>query len=143
MSYQNSSSARDAQFQNLVQNIGSNIQRIQQNATTIKVMTKCQHEFRLKVYLQKLTSQIGSSVRHHGAQLQQQLHQLNQLTGQLARDSGEQLHQLSSFLEDGAGDCRRWRLQRDTLQGEFKKALGSFQVAQREAAEKERENIRY
>ena len=96
----------------------------------------------MKVYFQRLTSQIGSSVRHHGAQLQQQLHQLNQLTGQLARDSGEQLQQLSSFLEDEAGDCRRWRLQRDTLQGEFKKALDNFQVAQREAAEKERENIR-
>ena len=35
-SYQNSSSARETEFQRLAQNIGTNIQKIQQNGELIK-----------------------------------------------------------------------------------------------------------
>ena len=65
-------------------------------------------------------------------------HQIQHYTGQLAKDTSKHLHDMNN----GVGDQRQWRLQKDRLQNDFTKALNSFQAAQRTAAQKEKEAIK-
>jgi len=123
-SYQNSSSARETEFQRLAQNIGTNIQKIQQNVTS----------------MQRMLTQIGTP--QDSDQLQRQLHQIQHYTQQLAKDSSKQLRELNSFSQEEALDPRQWKLQRERLQAEFTKALDNFQRAQRSAMQKERDAIK-
>lgn len=123
-SYQNSSSARETEFQRLAQNIGTNIQKIQQNVNS----------------MQRMITQIGT--HQDSKQLQEQLHQIQHYTQQLAKDSSIQLRDLNSYSKEDAMDPRQWRLQRERLQHDFTKALDNFQRAQRSAAQKEKDAIK-
>jgi len=123
-SYQNGTSARETEFQRLAQNIGTNIQKILQNVSS----------------MQRMITQIGTAQDTH--QLQSQLHQIQHYTGQLAKDTSKQLKELNSYAPEHALDPRQWKLQRERLQADFTKALDNFQRAQRSAAQKEKEAIK-
>jgi len=123
-SYQNGTSARETEFQRLAQNIGTNIQKILQNVSS----------------MQRMITQIGTP--QDNSQLQNQLHQIQHYTGQLAKDSSKQLKELNNYPPEEALDPRQWKLQRERLQADFTKALDNFQRAQRSAAQKEKDAIK-
>jgi len=123
-SYQNTSSGRETEFQRLAQNIGTNIQKIQQNVSS----------------MQRMITHIDGP--QDNTQLQSQLHQIQHYTQQLAKDSSKQLQELNSYAAQDAADPRQWKLQRERLQADFTRALDNFQRAQRSAAQKEKEAIK-
>jgi len=123
-SYQNGTSARETEFQRLAQNIGTNIQKILQNVSS----------------MQRMITQIGTP--QDNTQLQNQLHQIQHYTGQLAKDSSKQLKELNNYPPEEALDPRQWKLQRERLQSDFTRALDNFQRAQRSAAQKEKDAIK-
>eukprot|EP00088_Acartia_fossae_P039131 TRINITY_DN4071_c1_g1_i1.p1 TRINITY_DN4071_c1_g1~~TRINITY_DN4071_c1_g1_i1.p1 ORF type:complete len:274 (+),score=56.36 TRINITY_DN4071_c1_g1_i1:90-911(+) len=123
-SYQNGNPSKEAEFQRLAQNIGSNIQKIIQNVSS----------------MQRMLTQIGTS--QDNQQLQNQLHQIQHYTNQLAKDTSKQLKDLNDFPPERSLDPRQWKLQREKLHSDFTRALDSFQRAQRQAAQKEKDVIR-
>jgi len=123
-SYQNGTPSKEAEFQRLAQNIGSNIQKIIQNVSS----------------MQRMLTQIGTS--QDNQQLQNQLHQIQHYTNQLAKDTSKQLKDLNNFPSESSLDPRQWKLQREKLHSDFTRALDSFQRAQRQAAQKEKDVIR-
>jgi len=123
-SYQNGSTAKETEFQRLAQNIGTNIQKIQQNVSS----------------MQRMITQIGTA--QDNQQLQNQLHQVQHYTNQLAKDSSKQLKELHDYSAEDALDPRQWKLQRERLQSDFTRALDNFQRAQRSAAQKEKDAIK-
>jgi len=124
-SYQNGGSQREADFQGLAQNIGTNIQKILQNVSS----------------MQRMIAQIGTP--QDNQQLQNQLHQIQHYTGKLAKDTSTHLHDLSNGVSAlSPSEQRQWRLQRERLHNDFTKALNSFQAAQRTAAQKEKEVLK-
>jgi len=123
-SYQNGTSARETEFQRLAQTVGTNIQKILQNVSS----------------MQRMITQIGTA--QDNQQLQNQLHQIQHYTGQLAKDTSKQLKELNGFPPEHALDPRQWKLQRERLQADFTKALDNFQRAQRSAAQKEKDAIK-
>ncbi len=71
-------------------------------------------------------------------QFQQQLHQIQHYTGQLAKDTSKHLRDLNAASSGaggagGGGEQRQWRLQRERLHNDFTKALNSFQVRHTDA----------
>lgn len=120
-SYQNGGHARETDFQRLAQSVGTNIQKILQNVSS----------------MQRMIQQIGTP--QDNQQLQNQLHQIQHYTGQLAKDTSLHLRELSNMSPN---DQRQWRLQRERLHNDFGKALNSFQAAQRSAAHKEKEVLK-
>jgi len=94
--------------------------------------------------IQKLVQNVSSMQRmlvhvdSQGDALRQQLRQLQHYTGQLARDTAQQLKLLTDQQPYGDAGAK---LQRERLQDEFTKALDNFQRVQREAAEKERQKL--
>jgi len=124
-SYQNGGGRRETDFQKLAQNIGTNIQKILQNVSSMS----------------RMINQIGSP--QDNQQLQNQLHQIQHYTGQLAKDTSTDLHSLSNGVSTlSQSEQRQWRLQKERLHNDFTKALNSFQAAQRTAAQKEKEAIK-
>jgi len=124
-SYQNGAGQRDADFQKMAQNIGTNIQKILQNVSSMS----------------RMINQIGTS--QDNQELQNQLHQIQHGTGQLAKETAKDLHSLSDgFSILNQSEQRKWKLQKERLQDDFTKALNSFQTAQRTAAHKEKEIIK-
>lgn len=97
----------ETEFQRLSQNIGSNIQKIGQNVLSI----------------QRMIAQIGTP--QDNQQFQQQLHQIQHYTGQLAKDTSKHLQEMNLGAK---GEDRQWRMQKERLQNDFTKALNSFQV---------------
>lgn len=87
-----------------------------------------------------MITQIGTP--QDNQQLQNQLHQIQHYTGQLAKDTSSQLKELNSYPPEQALDPRQWKLQRERLQADFTKALDNFQRAQRSAAQKEKDAIK-
>ena len=70
-SYQNSSSARETEFQRLAQNIGTNIQKIQQNGKTLESVDQ-NNIFKISVSsMQRMITHIDSP--QDNTQLQNQL----------------------------------------------------------------------
>jgi len=123
-SYQNAAPSKEAEFQRLAQNIGTNIQKIIQNVSS----------------MQRMLTQIGTS--QDTQQLQNQLHQIQHYTNQLAKDTSKQLRDLNEFPPERSLDPRQWKLQREKLHSDFTRALDTFQRAQRAAAQKEKDVIR-
>lgn len=122
-SYQGSYQNSDADFQRLAQSIGSNIQKILQNVSS----------------MQRMIAQVGTS--QDNQQLQNQLRQIQHYTGQLAKDTSSQWKELNN-LQGTSGEQKQWRIQKERLQNDFTKALNSFQAAQRTNAQKEKEMIK-
>jgi len=127
-SYQNDGGVREVDFQRLSQNVGTNIQKILQNVAS----------------MQRMITQIGTPQDNH--QLQTQLHQIQHYTGQLAKDSAKHLKDLNVAVRSQRGGAtseqRQRRLQFDSLQDDFTKALNSFQQVQTQAAQKEKDVIK-
>ena len=74
-------------------------------------------------------------------------HQIQHYTGQLAKDSAKNLKDLNGAVRAQRGaattsEQRQRRLQFDSLQDDFTKALNSFQQVQTQAAQKEKEVIK-
>jgi len=131
-SYQNGpggGGVREVDFQRLTQNVGTNIQKILQNVAS----------------MQRMIAQIGTP--QDNQQLQSQLHQIQHYTGQLAKDSAKHLKDLNGAVRAQRGaattsEQRQRRLQFDSLQDDFTKALNSFQQVQTQAAQKEKDVIK-
>ena len=112
----------ETEFQRVAQTVGTNVQKILQNVSSI----------------QRMIAQIGTP--QDNQQFQQQLHQIQHYTGQLAKDTAKHLGEMSS--SPAVSDNRQWRLQKERLHSDFTKALNSFQGAQRTAAQREKEAIK-
>ena len=69
--------------------------------------------------------------------MQKQLSQLHHYTGQLAKDTAQQLMKIGEIPNLDA----REKMQKERLQDDFGKALNSFQRLQTEAAERERAKL--
>ena len=74
-------------------------------------------------------------------------HQIQHYTGQLAKDSAKHLKDLNGAVRAQRGaattsEQRQRRLQFDSLQDDFTKALNSFQQVQTQAAQKEKDVIK-
>jgi len=132
-SYQNGGDASQmaTDFNRLSQTIGSNVQKILQNVSS----------------MQRMIANIGTP--QDNQQLQNQLHQIQHYTRQLAQDTSKHIKQLNDYGDQAsvstavsASELRQWKLQRERLTNDFTKALNSFQTAQRSAAEKERDIVK-
>ena len=94
--------------------------------------------------IQKLVQNVSSMQRmlvhvdSQGEGLRQQLAQLQHYTGQLARDTADQLKRLADTQPPGDAGAK---IQRERLQEEFTRALDNFQRVQREAIDKERQKL--
>lgn len=109
------------EFQSLSQTIGTNVQKISQNVGSMK----------------KMVQQLGTS--QDSESLRSQLHQIQQYTNQLAKDTNGQLKALAvmPYGEQGAG-----RLLREKLTNDFSEALHHFQLVQRAEADKEKDSVK-
>merc|ERR1719384_1488820 len=112
----------ETEYQRLSQTVGTNIQKMIQNVSSI----------------QRMIAQIGTP--QDNQQFQQTLHQVQHYTGQLAKDTAKHLGELSA--SPSVADNRTWRLQKERLRDDFTKALNNFQEAQRMAAQREKEAIK-
>lgn len=107
-------------FENLSQTIGTNIQKITQNVGSMK----------------KMVQQLGTS--QDSETLRAQLHQIQQYTNQLAKDTNRQLKSLAGLQ---GGDPRD-RMVREKLTNHFTEALHNFQLVQRAEADKEKDSVK-
>lgn len=135
-SYQNGAGSGDVgqmttDFNRLSQTIGSNVQKILQNVSS----------------MQRMIANIGTP--QDNQQLQTQLHQIQHYTRQLAQDTSKHIKQLNDYADPAnistsvpASDLRQWKLQRERLTNDFTKALNNFQAAQRSAAQKEKDIVK-
>ena len=135
-SYQNGAGGGDVgqmstDFHRLGQTIGSNVQKILQNVSS----------------MQRMIANIGTP--QDNQQLQTQLHQIQHYTRQLAQDTSKHIKQLNEYGDQtnvsssvSASEIRQWRLQKERLTNDFTKALNSFQAAQRAAAQKEKDIVK-
>ncbi|KAL1433671.1 hypothetical protein MTO96_012211 [Rhipicephalus appendiculatus] len=100
-----SGGSSQGEFQSLSQTIGTNVQKISQNVGSMK----------------KMVQQLGTS--QDSESLRSQLHQIQQYTNQLAKDTNGQLKALAAmpYGEQGAG-----RLLREKLTNDFSEALHHF-----------------
>lgn len=125
-SYQSSGGASGgSDFHHLSQTIGSNIQKISQNVSSI----------------QRMINQLGAP--QDSQQLRNQLHQIQHYTNQLAKDTNRLHSELQNMpLPAAISEQRQWKLQKKRLMEDFSAVLNNFQTAQRIAAEKERSEVK-
>jgi len=112
----------DGEFSKLAQTIGTNIQKISQNASS----------------MQRIVVQLGTPADN--LQLRNQLHQIQHYTGQLAKDTNKMLKDLAGLTIPFA-EQRVLKLQRERLLNDFSASLNSFQTLQRESAQREKEEV--
>jgi len=111
-------------FQKLAQTIGTSIQKIQQNVSS----------------MQKMVNQLGTP--QDSQELRNQLHQIQHYTQQLAKDTSANLKELTGLsLPASSSEQRQWKMQKERLAEEFTAALNMFQGTQRRAAQKEKEQM--
>jgi len=113
----------EGEFSKLAQTIGTNIQKISQNASS----------------MQRIVVQLGTPADN--LQLRNQLHQIQHYTGQLAKDTSKALKDLGNVTLP-TSEQRLLKLQRDRLVNDFTAALNSFQTLQREAAQREKDEVK-
>jgi len=122
-SYSSYQMGREGEFSKLAQTIGTNIQKISQNVSS----------------MQRIVMQLGTPADNQ--QLRSQLHQIQHYTGQLAKDTNKILKDLAGITLPSS-EQRVLKLQRERLLNEFTAALNSFQSLQREAAQKEKDEVK-
>lgn len=123
-SYHNGGPGREKDFQKLAQTIGTSIQKIQQNVSS----------------MQKMVNQLGTP--QDSQELRNQLHQIQHYTQQLAKDTSANLKELTGLsLPASSSEQRQWKMQKERLAEEFTTALNMFQATQRRAAQKEKEQM--
>ncbi|XP_064483593.1 syntaxin-12-like [Ornithodoros turicata] len=111
----------DQEFRSLAQTIGTNIQKITQNVGSI----------------QKMVNQLGTV--QDSESLRSQLHQMQQNTNQLAKETNNRLKALANL---SGSDLRQRKILREKLANDFSEALHCFQTVQRAEAEKEKESVK-
>ncbi|XP_018336073.1 syntaxin-7 [Agrilus planipennis] len=123
-SYQNSSQGREQDFQKLSEKIGSSIQKISQNVSS----------------MQRMINQIGT--HQDSRDLRTQLHTIHQYTQQLVKDTIGYIKELNAIPPVSIqSEQRQRKMQKERLQDEFTSTLNAFQAAQRKAAQKEKEEV--
>lgn len=121
-SYQNGVDKKD--FNKISQNIGSSIQKISQNVSSMK----------------KMVNQLGTG--QDNQELRQKLHQLQQYTNVLAKDTTSSLKGLSTIsMPQSPSEQREHKMLKERLAEELTIALNAFQDMQRLAYQKEREEM--
>ncbi|XP_026804402.1 syntaxin-7-like [Rhopalosiphum maidis] len=117
-SYQSNGGEKD--FQKLAQLIGTNIQKISQNVSSMNRMVN-----------QLNTVQDATEVR-------KQLHQISHYTQQLSKDTSHNLKELNEIRSySSQTDQRQLKIQKERLAESFTSALNAFQAIQRKAYDKE------
>ncbi|KAK4877305.1 hypothetical protein RN001_009811 [Aquatica leii] len=115
---------REQDYQKLTQTIETSIQKISHNVSS----------------MQRMILQIGS--HQDSRELRKQLHSIQHYTQQLAKDTNGYIKDLSNAAPASTtSEQRQRKLQRERLQDEFTSTLNMFQVAQRSAAQKEKDQI--
>ncbi|XP_017778025.1 PREDICTED: syntaxin-7 [Nicrophorus vespilloides] len=123
-SYQNGSSNREQDFQKLSQTIGSSIQKISQNVSS----------------MQRMVNQVGTN--QDSPELRKQLHNIQHYTQQLVKDTNGYLKDLQTVPSSvSQSEQRQRKMQKERLQDEFTSVLNLFQAAQRSAASKEKDLV--
>lgn len=123
-SYHNGGPGREKDFQKLAQTVGTSIQKISQNVSS----------------MQKMVNQLGTP--QDSQDLRNQLHQIQHYTQQLVKDTSANLKELTGLpLPASASEQRQWKMQKGRLADEFTTALNMFQGTQRRAAQKEKEQM--
>ncbi|KAB0797599.1 hypothetical protein PPYR_08592 [Photinus pyralis] len=123
-SYHNGGQNREQDYQKLSQTIGSSIEKISHNVSS----------------MQRMITQIGS--HQDSRELRKQLHSIQHYTQQLVKDTNGYIKDLSNIPPAAlASEQRERKLQRDRLQDEFTSTLNMFQAALRSAAHKEKEIV--
>ncbi|XP_063239442.1 syntaxin-12 [Bacillus rossius redtenbacheri] len=123
-SYHNGGPGREKDFQKLAQTVGTSIQKISQNVSS----------------MQKMVNQLDTP--QDSQELRNQLHQIQHYTQQLAKDTSANLKDLSSLpAPASSSEQRQWKMQKERLADEFTSALNTFQATQRRAAQKEKEKM--
>ncbi|CAB3362508.1 Hypothetical predicted protein [Cloeon dipterum] len=123
--YQNSSGGRgERDFHQLAHSIGSSIQKISKNVTS----------------MQRMVHQLGTP--QESSDLKSQLRQLQHYTQQLVKDTNDNIKELSKINTSVPSEKQQWKMQKERLTEEFTTALTSFQEVQRLEAQKEKEDIK-
>ncbi|XP_022254137.1 syntaxin-7-like isoform X2 [Limulus polyphemus] len=110
------------EFNRLSQVIGTNIQKITQNVSSV----------------QKMVNQLGTT--QDSESLRTQLHQVQNYTNQLAKDTHQHLRELTS-LDQSSSQSDQNKFLKEKLTSNFTEALKNFQAVQRLAAQKEKESV--
>ncbi|KAF4521367.1 hypothetical protein B566_EDAN006956 [Ephemera danica] len=123
-SYHNGGPGKEKEFHRLAQTIGTSIQKISQNVSS----------------MQRMVNQLGTT--QDSQELKTQLHQIQHYTQQLAKDTNSNLKELNAIpMPTSQSEQRQWKMQKERLAEEFTAALSSFQATQRRAAQKEKEDM--
>ncbi|XP_074034458.1 syntaxin 7 [Leptinotarsa decemlineata] len=124
LSYQNGGQVKEQDFQKLTQTIGTSIQKISQNVSS----------------MQRMVNQIGT--HQDSPELRKQLHSIQHYTQQLVKDTNGYIKDLSTIQPSlSQSEQRQRKMQRERLQDEFTSALNMFQQVQRSTASKEKEQV--
>lgn len=122
--YQNGSQNKDQEFQKLCQTIGTSIQKISQNVSS----------------MQRMVNQIGT--HQDSPELRKQLHSIQHYTQQLVKDTNGYIKDLSNIPPSlSQSEQRQRKMQKERLQDEFTSSLNMFQNVQRSTASKEKEQV--
>ncbi|CAH1169506.1 unnamed protein product [Phaedon cochleariae] len=122
-SYQNGQ-AKEPDFQKLAQTIGTSIQKISQNVSS----------------MQRMVNQIGT--HQDSPELRKQLHSIQHYTQQLVKDTNGCIKELGTIPPSlSQSEQRQRKMQRERLQDEFTSTLNMFQQVQRSTAHKEKEQV--
>ncbi|XP_019874145.1 syntaxin-12 [Aethina tumida] len=122
-SYQNGAQ-KEQDFQKLAQTIGTSIQKITQNVSSMK----------------RMVNQIGT--HQDSPDLRKQLHSIQHYTQQLVKDTNGCIKELNAIPASvSQSEQRQRKMQKERLQDEFTSALNMFQTVQRSTASKEKEQV--
>ncbi|CAH0547271.1 unnamed protein product [Brassicogethes aeneus] len=123
-SYQNGAQVKEQDFQKLAQTIGTSIQKITQNVSSMK----------------RMVNQIGT--HQDSPDLRKQLHSIQHYTQQLVKDTNGCIKELNNIPASlSQSEQRQRKMQKERLQDEFTSALNMFQAVQRSTASKEKEQV--
>lgn len=124
-SYHNSGPYQERNFSDIAQNIGTNIQKIIQNVSSMK----------------RMVNLLGTA--QDSSDTKTQLYQIQHYTQQLAKDTNHILKQLNETpLPSSPSEQRQCKMQKEKLADDFSDALTAFQDVQRQAYSKERDLIK-
>ncbi|GFT09456.1 syntaxin-7 [Nephila pilipes] len=119
-----SSSSGYGEFTRLSDVISTNVQKVSQNVAS----------------MQKMVNQLGTP--QDCESLRAQLHQVQHYTNQLVKDTNNFLKELSLLPNPpNLSDQKKRKILKEKLTSQFSEALKNFQLAQRNAAQKERASV--
>ncbi|XP_008478188.1 syntaxin-12-like [Diaphorina citri] len=124
-SYHSSGPYQERNFSDIAQNIGTNIQKILQNVSSMK----------------RMVNLLGTA--QDSSDTKSQLYQIQHYTQQLAKDTNHILKQLNDTpLPSSPSEQRQCKMQKERLADDFSTALNAFQDVQKLAHKKESDQIK-